>query len=330
MNIEKFTISRNDSFMEGWPDLIKTQSGRLIAVYNECVGHGNRDHTHIAMRTSDDNGNTWSGVTYIGEETFQGNQYNSIRINQLSDGRIILLCDRVKEREINPGCVLHLWESCDDGATWTEAQNTGIHGYCSDKVRELPDGSLLVCISFYNEATGKTEIFAHKSKDGGKTWSKGVLAASSPDYTFIEPAALTLSDGRICVFLRENSFNGYNGFVVYSDDFGESFYGLSEIPVKGMHRPFIGKLNDGRILLSCREFLEGDFRGKTLKMCIFTENELNSATEFETHYIDRDTSENPDTGYSAWVQLEDGSLLMANYITDDAPFSYIRGYKINL
>ena len=327
MKIDKFTISRNDDFMEGWPDLIKTSTGRLIVTYNECISHINRNHTHITMRFSDDNGYTWSEPKYIGEETFHKNQYNSIRINQMSDGKILIVCDRIKENELSSECELHMWESTDDGETWSQTINTGIHGYCSDKIRELPDGSYLICISVYNEQTKKSDIYAHKSFDRGKTWTKGVLAASSDKFTFIEPAVIVLNNNRICVFLRENSLKGYNGFAVYSDNLGESFYGLSEIPIKGMHRPFVGKLTDGRILLSCREYISSSL---DLKMCIFTENELEKASSFETYYIDRDNSADPDQGYSAWAELTDGSIIMANYIVDDASKAYIRGYKIKL
>ncbi len=338
MNIEKFVISRDDSIMEGWPDLIRTSSGRLIVIYNECTSHPNRDHTFITLRCSDDNGETWSEKQYIGEETFCGHHYNSIRICQLSDGRIVVLCDKIYEQESNEKCELHMWVSTDDGETWSETMNTGIHGYCSDKIREMPDGSYLICISRYNHTTERTEIIAHKSYDKGVTWTSGTVAAASDVYTFIEPAALTLSDGRICVFIRENSLKGYNGFVVYSDDFGESFHGLSEIPVVGMHRPFIGKLDDGRIFLSYREYLQpkvgpdGKAIGTApdLKACIFTEDELFNAKEFTTFHIDHDNSAVPDQGYSAWVQLDDGKLVMANYIEDNAPKAYIRGYKIGL
>ena len=336
MKIEIFTISRNDYFMEGWPDLIKLKSGRLVITYNECTSHIDRAHTHIAVRFSDDDGVTWSDVIYVGEETHHGDHYNSIRINEMSNGRILLVCDRLNGCETNAGCKLHMFESTDDGESWSDAYDTGIEGYCSDKVREMPDGSYLVCISRYNETTGKTEIFAHKSLDFGKTWTDGILAASSHKYTFIEPAVLTLSDGRICVFLRENSQKGYNGFVVYSNDYGDSFGEISEIPVPGMHRPFAGKLSDGRILLSYREFLapisSTEFKGTAanLKACIFTEDELKSANHFDTYLIDTDTSENPDQGYSAWVQLSDGRIIMVNYIKDDAPKAYIRGYKISI
>ncbi len=338
LDIEKFVISRDNSIMEGWPDLIRTASGRLLVIYNECTSHGNRDHTFITLRYSDDNGESWSEKQYIGEETFSGNHYNSIRMNQLSDGRIVVLCDRIYEQETNPKTELHMWVSTDDGETWSETRETGIYGYCSDKIREMPDGSYLICVSRYNEDIERTEIIAHKSYDKGATWTSGVVAASSEVYTLIEPAVLTLSDGKLCVFMRENSLKGYNGFVVYSDDCGESFYGLSEIPVEGMHRPFVGKLDNGLIFLSYREYLQPKIGpdGKAvgtaadLKACLFTEEELYSAEEFKTYLIDHDNASVPDQGYSAWVELEDGKMIMVNYIVDNAPKPFIRGYKISM
>lgn len=189
IQIEKFIISRDDSIMEGWPDMIRLHSGRLLIIYNECIAHTNRNHTRITLRTSDDNGITWSEKNYIGDETFHGDHWNSIRVNQLSSGKIVLLCDRVINKETNDETQMYMWESEDSGNTWSHGKKLGIHGYCSDKVRELSDGSLLLCISVYNRITEKTEIFAHKSIDSGKTWSQRIPVASSPYRTFIEPAS---------------------------------------------------------------------------------------------------------------------------------------------
>ena len=334
LSINKFTLSRNDAFMEGWPDMIKTQSGRILVFYNECTAHCNRDGSHITMRKSDDNGYTWSEKQYIGEETHHGDQWNSIRVNQLKNGKIILVCDRIYEREYTPETKFYTFESVDDGVTWSEKYDIGVYGYCSDKVRELSDGSLLLCVSRYNQSLSKTEILAHKSYDGGKTWSSAVIAASSEKYTFIEPAVLELPNGNIVAFLRENSHLGYNGFVCFSNDKGESFEGLREIPVKGMHRPAVGFLENGKILLSYREFLSDNLPYRELKMCVFTLAELlNPGTKaFETYLVDTDNTqtEEPDQGYSAWVQLPDGEVLMVNYITDDAPKPYIRGYRFRM
>ena len=328
VNVDKFTLSRDDSFMEGWPDLIKLHSGRLLVAYNECVGHLNRDHSHITVRVSDDEGKSWSEKRYVGEETFQGDQWNSIRVSQMKDGRIILVCDRIAGREFTGETQLYAFESLDDGNTWSDKRRLGVFGYCSDKVRELFDGSLLLCVSRFNAEKGKSEIFAHKSFDGGACWSEPVLAASSDNYTFIEPAAFEMSDGALAVFLRENSFKDHNGFVVLSKDGGASFGEVFEIPVPGVHRPIVGRLSDGRILLSYREFLKGQKRD--LKGCIFDEKALYTGKGFDIFEIDHDRSSDADGGYSAWVSLESGEIVMVNYIVDDAPKAYIRGYRIIL
>ncbi len=331
--IEKFTISRNDCIMEGWPDMIRLHSGKILVFYNECEAHNNRDHSRITMRKSCDNGITWSEKQYIGEETFHGEQWNSIRVNQLKNGKILLVCDKVCENELSGKTKLYLWESTDDGNSWSEKVDIGVYGYCSDKVRELNDGTLLLCISVYNPDTAKTEIHAHKSCDGGKNWSEGVVVAESNEYTFIEPAALELKYGKIAVFIRENSLKGYNGFIAFSYDKGTTFENLQEIPIKGMHRPFVGYLANGKILLSYREHLSSTLKYPNLKACVFEEGELFSPQNMktETFLIDHDNgAEKADQGYSAWVQLPDKTLLMANYIVDDAPKAYIRGYRIKL
>ncbi len=217
---EKFIISRNDNFMEGWPDMIKTQSGKLICVYNECVSHPNRDHTWIAMRYSLDNGKTWSEPRHIDIETMHGNHWNSIRISQVKSGRIFLVCDRVEEDERTDKTQMVFWTSDDDGVNWSQGYKPGIYGFCSDKVRELNDGSLLMLISAHNHQNEKCDIFAHKSYDGGKTWSERIVVASSDEYYLIEPAAMEMSDGTLVAFIRENSHTNKDCMRAISKDGG--------------------------------------------------------------------------------------------------------------
>lgn len=328
MKIEKFTISRDDSIMEGWPDLIKLTTGRLLVAYNECTAHVNRDHTHIAIRHSDDGGLTWSEKRYVGEETFHGDHWNSIRLSQISDRRVMLICDRIVKSELSDECELYLWESLDGGESFSEGRKLGVQGYCSDKIRELSDGTLLLCVSRYNASIRTNEVAAFKSDDGGRTWREACVVASNEKYNFIEPAALELKDGRVAVFLRENSFTELGGFVTISRDKGESFGEIFEIPTPWLQRPFVGYLRDGRILLTYREFLNREMR--KLNGCIFDESALESGESFEIFEIDRDGAEAADSGYSAWVELEKGRLLMVNYIVDDAPRAYIRGYRVEI
>ena len=333
MTVEKFTVTRHDEFMEGWPDIIRCKNGDLLVFYNECNGHLDRDHSFITMRRSRDNGKSWSEEKmHIGGETSHGKHWNSIRASVCDDGRIILVCDKMNgvglTAESAHTCRVYMWESFDNGETFVNMRNTEIVGFCTDKVRFLPDGSWLILVSLKNLENGKFEIHAHKSYDEGKTWEYKCKVAGDERYNFIEPNTLQLSDGRLFAFMREDSKLGYNGFACISDDGGESFGEIFEIPVPGMHRPFSQKMSDGRIILSFREFLDGKY--PNFKMCVMTEEELLGAKKYDTYHIDTDRAECVDQGYSAWVQTGDNDILMVNYITDDAPKPYIRGYRISL
>ncbi len=59
--INKFTVSRDDSIYEAWPDLVLTESDRLICVFSECTHHKDRSYTRIVMCESTDRGRTWGG-----------------------------------------------------------------------------------------------------------------------------------------------------------------------------------------------------------------------------------------------------------------------------
>ncbi len=45
--IQKFTVSRDDSIYEAWPDVALTRSGKLLCVFAECKHHRDRSYTRI-------------------------------------------------------------------------------------------------------------------------------------------------------------------------------------------------------------------------------------------------------------------------------------------
>lgn len=45
--------------------------------------------------------------------------------------------------------------------------------------------------------------------------------------------------------------------------------------------------------------------------------------------LDYDGNAKADTGYTGWVQFEDGEIYLVNYIMDDASKGQIRGYAFN-
>ena len=329
IDVEKFDISRTDTIMEGWPDMIRTASGKLICVYNECVAHGNRDHSRIALRESTDEGKTWSDARYVDVETFQGDQWNSIRLNRLSDGRLLLVCDRIDGTEKTDTTEIWMWESTDDGVSWSEGIRHGIFGYCADKVRELRDGTLLLLVSSFDSGLRRSVVYAHRSADGGETWSERIPVAADPDYNFIEPAVLETSDGTLVAFMRENSSKNYDCMRAFSKDGGKTWSGVYPLALPGCHRPAVGYLSDGRILLTYRSYM--DKTKRVVAAAVFDEAAALSEQRgtIPLYQLDYDSAASPDTGYTAWVELEDKQLLMANYIVDTAPRAFIRGYRFS-
>ena len=57
-------------------------------------------------------------------------------------------------------------------------------------------------------------------------------------------------------------------------------------------------------------------------------DDYSSTAESRFAVIDNDRSPWADSGYSGWVQLEDGDLFVVNYVNDDAPRAFVRGYVV--
>lgn len=96
MPIEKFTISRDDGAYECFPHLCRTSSGRILIAYRESNGHVASEFCRLIVRHSDDAGRTWSDRQVLADERREGGvmrTWNCPKIQQLADGRVLLLCD---------------------------------------------------------------------------------------------------------------------------------------------------------------------------------------------------------------------------------------------
>ena len=248
-----------------------------------------------------------------------------------------MICNR-HGSESAGGAVQYLWFSGDEGKSWSEPTVLPFCGIVPDRFTELKSGRYLVIAHYTNKETGKLEEYLWYSDDKGKTWSDRVTVAADPRYNLCEACVIECDDGTLVAFMRENSFEGYDVMKAISRDSGESWEGVYRTPITAGHRPTVGYLNDGRVMVTyryvtCYTPVEGSVSIglhntflTVLKAEELTRTER-AGTYYKTMPLDYDRNEKPDTGYTGWVQFDDGEIYVVNYIKDDADKAQIRGYS---
>jgi len=344
--IEKFTVSRDDSIYEAFPDVALTASGRLVCVFAECTHHADRSYTRIMTATSEDRGRTWSPKRAL-TEPLTGDPkanpwWNCPRVTSLADGRLVVVVDRVTGREEaeHPEQSNVLFFSSDEGESWDGPHDTPIVGIVPDQVVELKHGAhrgRWLVSAHTNIGTHKEPLWAEQgwfSDDEGRSWHGPNTIAAVPGMVMCEGSTVELPGGELACFLRENAGVGLECFKSISLDGGERWEGPYRFPLPACHRPVAGMLDSGRVMITHR-FMQGGrgwvgwwtqntFAGLTdVESCLARER---SGARTRIMPLDFDRSPESDTGYTGWVQFPDGEIYVVNYILDDAPKAQIRGY----
>ena len=341
MSFQTFTVSRDDTIYEAWPDLIKTPSGKLLCTFTECDHHLHRDHSRIMITQSMDRGRHWSPKRPVSETSMQASYFNNSRLSLLKDGRLALICDRVTNIGQGHDSCIYLWFSEDEGDTWTQPTVLPFSGIVPDRLRQLQNGRLLICAHNLNPDTNKLEEYLWYSDDNGLSWSSQITLAADPRYNLCEACLIECEDGTLVAFLRENSFEGYDIMKTISRDHGLTWSEIYRTPMIAGHRPTVGYLDQDKVLVSYRFIpaytpVEGSVSlgMQNLFGTLLLADELTrtkrEGTYFRTFPIAYDRNEKPDTGYSGWVTFEDGEIYMVYYIKDDAPMAQIRGCSFTL
>jgi sialidase-1 len=336
--IQTFTISRDDAIYEAFPDVALTASGRLVCVFAEMTHHGDRSYTRVMLADSTDRGRTWTVKRPLSEPLHKREatdpSWNCPRIVALGAGRLVALCDR-RGRTV-------LWFSEDEGQTWTSPCDTPVEGIVPDRLVELRHGPrtgrwLLAAHQRQRDETPERwQQRAWYSDDRGATWRGPVTIAESSELMLCEGSIVELPGGELVCFMRENSGVGIDCHKCISTDGGESWEGPIPFPLPACHRPVAGMLASGRLLITHR-YMHG---GKGW-VGHWTQNTFAAFTDVESALartrgdawarivpLDFDRSVQSDTGYTGWVQLDDGELYIVNYVLDDAPKAQIRGYTL--
>lgn len=330
MAIQKYTVSNDPAIYEAWPDLVQTDSGKLICVFSECAHHGNRDDARIVLCESTDRGRSWSEKRPLTERGKRDNFYNCARISKLSDGRLVIICDKVYGDE-NRAAENHIWFADAEGISWSGPVVLPFCGIVPDKVLELKNGRWIVAAHFMNGETKKCEQFLWYSDDRGMTWSDRVTVASDARYSLCEVSIYECEDETLVAFMRENSGLGYDCLKAISHDHGSSWEGVCHCPIPACHRPVAGRLQSGNIMLTHRYMQGGTCWTQNLFAAFFTEEDAKCVERqlqgTRILPLDFDRNEHPDQGYTGWTQFDDGEIYVVNYIKDNADKGQIRGYS---
>lgn len=338
MSISKFTVSRDDSVYEAWPDLALTVGGKLICVFMECASHADRTNSSVVMCTSEDRGRTWSEKRPISELSQKDWNFNCPSIKRMRDDSLIVLCDRTDRSqgtEYGPNNAIYLWRGNSEGTRWEEAVVLPIGGIVPDRLVELICGRLIIAAHIKNIETNRAAQYMWYSDDKGKTWSDRVLIAEDARYSLCEASLLELDDETLVAFMRENSGTGNDCMKAISYDHGNTWEGVYNVPIPGCHNPVSGILSDGTIMITHRYMHGGrGWLGSWTQnvFAAFTDIESAKATQrngqrMRIMPLDYDRSPKSDLGYTGWVQFEDGEIYVVTYIVDDAPTAQIRGYS---
>ncbi len=333
--IKKYSISKSD-FFEGWPTMAKLKDDGLICIFTRCNGHNERDNTTLMCTVSRDKGVSWSEPKPFTDTVNKDYYYNNARIQRLGD-ELVVVCDMVKanERQEKPADVF-LWISSDEGVTWSKPIITAANGIVPD-IKQLRSGNWLLTAHRTDSKTNRLVQYCYISEDRGASWSEEITVAQDLRYNLCEASVLECDDGTLVAYMRENSWQGYDCLKTISKDGGYTWSKVYNTPIPGCHRPTVGYLKDGRVFLTYRFLQGGRCKGITAEntfMAVMggdtpqiTDRNAQSTSIIS---LDFDRSQYPDSGYTDWIQFDDETVYIVNYIIDDWDKCQIRGYSVDL
>ena len=238
----------------------------IFAVYPKGHGKG-----AIVMKRSDDGGETWSARLPTPKSWADSEEVPTLyrTIDKQGKKRFILFSGL---RTINRAY------SEDDGKTWSELEPIGDYGgivSCADMERTA-DGRYFAMFhddgrfmpSKYTTQDGHPfHVYQIWSEDGGMTWGTPRTVASHPKAHLCEPGIIRSPDGsQLAALFRENS-RKYNGFVMFSEDEGETWSQPRQLPAALTgDRHTAQYAPDGRLFISFRDttresITQGDWVG---------------------------------------------------------------------
>jgi sialidase-1 len=212
-------------------DIIELKDGRLCLIYSRFTGGGGDDAAaDLALRTSSDDGATWSDDRIVVRGA-GGLNVMSVSLLRLASDEIALFYLRKASAE---DCRPLMRLSTDEAETWSTPtlcipDAVGYYVLNNDRAVQLRSGRLLLPVALHRSPGGAWDpagvITCYLSDDGGQTWrcSGGMFRGYAPNgrrITLQEPGVVELKDGRLLMYLRTDAGSQY---VCHSSDGGRSW-----------------------------------------------------------------------------------------------------------
>ncbi len=239
---------------EGFPRLVVAANGRWLLFTRLGTSHAS-DPARIMLRTSADEGRTWSSRRELWRDPDGWSAHNPVAV-VAPDGTILLWCSRYEfQRNLRHHGVLA--RSTDHGETWSafapfDDSTARTCYYVTDAIR---DGDDLLAVAACFQPPGREPCWdqVFRSADGGRTWSD--LGSLTPPAANLgdEVGLARLGDGRILALLRGRRRAGL--FRYESSDGGRSWSAEEQLgaQVGTLQRPFLTHLGGANWLLSGRQ-----------------------------------------------------------------------------
>jgi sialidase-1 len=338
--MQQFEVSREDNIFEGHPwGLVRTESDRLVCFFQEETHHGAQGYRRGVYTVSDDRGRTWSDKRPITKPSYLADpdwpRQVAAQPDVLGDGRIVAVTQEGDDWTDDTDT--YLWTSEDEAESWQGPHETPCDG-ASAYFEELSDAHhdnrwVIVTKGRYPD----THEFEHRvqtyvSDDEGDSWSgphEVVINNDHPvgsEHYFSETSLVEMPEGELVAFIRGEANRGLDLFKAISHDGGESWEGPYTMPIPAPHKPMGGMLNSGRVMVTYRFVQGGDgpFWGAQNTFAALTDVESCLATERHDAQanilpLGHDTAVDSDSGYTDWVQFDDGEIYVVDYTVDGTP-----------
>jgi hypothetical protein len=298
----------------GHPTTVLLEDNKtMICVYPKGHGRG-----AVVMKRSTDGGLTWSERLETPKNWETSQEVPTIYrvVDPQGVKRLIMFSGRYP---------IKMAVSQDDGHTWTPLEPIGDYGgiVAMGCVERLKDGRYMALFhddGRYLRKGGERkdppvfEVYKVLSEDGGLTWSQPEIIATHPEAHLCEPGLIRSPDGnQMAVLLRENS-RTFNGFVIFSDDEGETWTEPRQLPAALTGDRHTGEYApDGRLFISFRDTTresptKGDWVGWVGRY-----EDIVEGREGQFRVRLMDNHKGADCAYPAVELLPDGTYVTTTY-----------------